>query len=86
MIFELKYGVNNMEIINQFTEGKFPEKKIILMFLLLLFISGIALLISGIKIPSENKAAKIISILLGVLLIIITFISVIYVVLFGINF
>lgn len=75
-----------MEIIDQFTEGKFPEKNIVLIFLLILFISGIALIISGVKIPSENKAAKIISILLGILLIIITFLSAIYVVLFGMNF
>lgn len=75
-----------MELIDQFTEGKFPVKNILLMFLLLLFISGIALIISGVKIPSENKTAKIISILLGILLIIITFFSAIYVVLFGMNF
>lgn len=74
-----------MKIINSFPIKSFPIKNIILFLLFLLFLSGVALIVSGIKIPSENKATKIISILLGTVLIIITFFSAIYVIIFGYN-
>lgn len=75
-----------MKIIDQFVQGKFPEKNIMFLLLLVVFILGIALLISGINIPTKNKASKIISILLGVLLMIVTLFLMVYVILFGINF
>lgn len=75
-----------MELINQFSQGKFPLKIILLLILFFIFILGLALVISGIKMASDNKPPKIMSILLGITLIIITVFSAIYVFLFGSNF
>lgn len=74
-----------MKIINNFPIKNFPIKNIILFLLALLFLSGLALIVSGLKIPSENRATKIISMLLGILLIVLTFFSAIYVIMFGYN-
>lgn len=74
-----------MKIINHFPIKDFPIKNIILFLLGLLFLSGLALIVSGIKIPSENRTTKMISLLLGIALIIITFFSGIYVIMFGYN-
>lgn len=74
-----------MKIINHFPIKDFPIKNIILFLLGLLFLSGLALIISGIKIPSENRTIKIMIMLLGIILIVLTIFSAIYVIMFGYN-
>lgn len=74
-----------MKIINNFPIKNFPIKNIILFLLGLLFLSGLALIISGIKIPSENRTIKIMIMLLGIILIVLTIFSAIYVIMFGYN-
>lgn len=74
-----------MELIDQFFNGRFPIKMTILAVLLIIFIAGIGVVMSGVKQPAENKSAKIISIILGITMILVSFVSGIYVILFGFN-
>lgn len=74
-----------MEIMNQFTTGRFPLKMAMLVILLVFFILGLVLLISGIKIRHKNTLAKYISIILGFILILATFFAALGVILFGFN-
>ncbi|SEL13572.1 hypothetical protein SAMN04488700_0413 [Carnobacterium iners] len=74
-----------MEIIDQFTNGRFPLKMMILVALLVLFILGLVLLTSGIKMNYKNKAAKFLSLILGIMLILATILFALGVILFGFN-
>src|SRR5699024_12203547 len=75
----------NMKFINQFPIENFPIKNILLILFFFLFLAGIALIVSGMKILAENKLAKILTLILGIVLLIISFFSAIFVVMFGYN-
>lgn len=72
-------------MINQFIDGRFPLKMIILVALFVLFILGLVLLISGIKMNYKNKSAKFLSLILGIALILTTILGALGVMLFGFN-
>ncbi|SHE33202.1 hypothetical protein SAMN02745249_00226 [Atopostipes suicloacalis DSM 15692] len=74
-----------MKFINQFPIENFPIKNILLILFFFLFLAGIALIVSGMKILAENKLAKILTLILGIVLLIISFFSAIFVVMFGYN-
>lgn len=74
-----------MKFINQFPIENFPIKNILLILFFFLFLAGIALIVSGMKIPAENKLAKILTLILGIVLLIISLFSAIFVVMFGYN-
>lgn len=73
-----------MESITRYAKF-FPFKTILMGVFFLIFIIGGTLVISGIKITSENKTSKIISIFLGIILMIITAFLGFYVFIFGYN-
>lgn len=74
-----------MEIINSILEGRFPIKSILLMVLVIVFILGLVLLVSGIKIKRNNKLAKALSITLGIIFILTPIFFSIAVIFFGFN-
>lgn len=73
-----------MESITRFTEI-FPLKTILLIAFFLIFVIGGMLVVSGIKIPSENKTSKVVSIFLGIILLTLALFSGFYVFIFGYN-
>lgn len=74
-----------MEIIDYLLSGKATEKYVILLLLLIVFILGILLIVSGIKIKKRSKLTGIVSILLGSLLIPATLYFAFWTIFFGYN-
>ncbi|MDN6163417.1 MAG: hypothetical protein L0J01_04460 [Tetragenococcus halophilus] len=73
-----------MESITRFTEI-FPLKTILIVVFFLIFIIGGMLVVSGIKMSSENKKSKVVSIFLGIILMLFALFSGFYVFIFGYN-
>ncbi|MDN6167102.1 MAG: hypothetical protein L0J18_13220 [Tetragenococcus koreensis] len=73
-----------MESITRFTEI-FPLKTILIVVFFLIYIIGGMLVVSGIKMSSENKKSKVVSIFLGIILMLFALFSGFYVFIFGYN-
>lgn len=74
-----------MEMIDYLLSGRAPEKVLILTVLFIVMVLGILLIVSGIKMTKNSKAAKMISITLGVVLILAALYFMFWTVLLGYN-
>ncbi|MBM6614853.1 hypothetical protein JTF06_08105 [Desemzia sp. RIT804] len=74
-----------MEMLDYLLSGRATERILILGVLVIVLILGILLVISGVKIKKYSKAAKIISIILGIVVILTALYFMFWTVLFGYN-